>query len=84
MLDEVKGQRIKDVVIQGNTITATRSDDSKVTTTGAEFDRGLISDLRSNNIRFDMNKNVTPGIYVVSIVQKGDPSSKHVIKVVKQ
>lgn len=37
-----------------------------------------------NHVRFDMNRNVTPGIYVVSIVQKGDPSSKHVIKVVKQ
>jgi len=33
---------------------------------------------------FDMGGRVVPGIYVVSIVQKNDPSSRQVIKVVQQ
>lgn len=33
LLDEIKAKRIKDVVIEGTAITATRVDDSKVRTT---------------------------------------------------
>jgi cell division protease FtsH len=54
LLDEVKAQRIKDVLIQGSLITATRSDDSKVTATLTGLDRGLIGDLRDNNVKFDV------------------------------
>jgi cell division protease FtsH len=54
LLDDVKAQAIKDVVIEGSSITATRSDDTKVRTTATMLDRGLIGDLRDNNVRFDV------------------------------
>ena len=41
-----QGQRIKDVVIEGRNITATRTDDTKVRTTATMLDRGLVGDLR--------------------------------------
>src|SRR6476469_2101434 len=54
LLDDVKAHRIKDVVIEGSNITATRTDDSKVRTTASLLDRGLIGDLRENGVRFDI------------------------------
>ncbi len=54
LLDEVKGKRVKDVVIEGSAITATRVDDTKVRTTATILDRGLIGDLRDNGVRFDV------------------------------
>ncbi|QJE02888.1 ATP-dependent metallopeptidase FtsH/Yme1/Tma family protein [Massilia forsythiae] len=54
LLDDVKAKKIKDVVIEGSSITATRQDDSKVRTTATMLDRGLIGDLRDNNVRFDV------------------------------
>ncbi len=54
LLDEVKAKRVKDVVIEGNNITATRIDDTKVRTTATYLDRGLIGDLRENGVRFDV------------------------------
>ena len=54
LLDDVKARRIKDVVIEGSNITATRTDDSKVRATATILDRGLIGDLRENNVRFDV------------------------------
>jgi cell division protease FtsH len=54
LLDEVKARHVKDVVIEGNTITATKDDGSKVRTTSTYLDRGLIGDLRDNNVRFDV------------------------------
>ncbi|OON63442.1 cell division protein FtsH [Massilia sp. KIM] len=54
LLDDVKARRIKDVVIEGSNITATRTDDTKVRATATILDRGLIGDLRENNVRFDV------------------------------
>jgi cell division protease FtsH len=54
LLDDVKAKKIKDVVIEGANITATRTDDSKVRSTATMLDRGLIGDLRDNNVRFDV------------------------------
>ncbi|MGJ7915449.1 ATP-dependent zinc metalloprotease FtsH [Massilia sp. LXY-6] len=54
LLDDVKAKKIKDVVIEGSSITATRQDDTKVRTTATMLDRGLIGDLRDNNVRFDV------------------------------
>jgi cell division protease FtsH len=54
LLDDVKARKIKDVVIEGSSITATRQDDSKVRTTATMLDRGLIGDLRDNNVHFDV------------------------------
>lgn len=62
LLDEVIAKRIKDVVIEGQTITATRVDDSKVRTTSTFLDRGLIRDLRDNGVRFDVKPPEEPGI----------------------
>jgi cell division protease FtsH len=54
LIDEVKSHRIKDVVIEGMVITATRSDDSKVRATATGLDRGLVGDLVANNVHFDV------------------------------
>jgi cell division protease FtsH len=54
LLDDVKAHRIKDVLIEGATITATRTDDTKVRATATGLDRGLIGDLRDNNVHFDV------------------------------
>ncbi|CAH0264071.1 ATP-dependent zinc metalloprotease FtsH [Massilia sp. Bi118] len=54
LLDDVQAKRIKDVVIEGSNITAVRNDDSKVRATATMLDRGLIKDLRDNNVRFDV------------------------------
>lgn len=54
LLDDVKAKKIKDVTIEGSSITATRQDDSKVRTTATMLDRGLIGDLRDNNVHFDV------------------------------
>ena len=48
LLDEIKAKRVKEVLIEGSSITATRIDDSKVRTTSTFLDRGLIGDLRDN------------------------------------
>ncbi|HZX27976.1 MAG TPA: ATP-dependent zinc metalloprotease FtsH [Telluria sp.] len=54
LLDEVKARHIKDLVIEGNVITATKTDDSRVRTTATILDKGLIGDLRDNGVRFDV------------------------------
>ena len=54
LLDEVKARRIKEVLIEGTNITATRADDTKVRATATGLDRGLIGDLRENGVRFDV------------------------------
>jgi cell division protease FtsH len=54
LLDEVKARHIKDVVIEGANITATKFDDTKVRATATGLDRGLIGDLRDNNVHFDI------------------------------
>jgi cell division protease FtsH len=54
LLDDVKARRVKDVVIEGANITATRTDDTKVRTTATGLDRGLIGDLRENGVSFDV------------------------------
>jgi len=54
LLDDVKGKKVKDVVIEGTSITATLTDDSKVRATATMLDRGLIGDLRDNNVHFDV------------------------------
>ncbi|MBC7454227.1 MAG: ATP-dependent metallopeptidase FtsH/Yme1/Tma family protein [Massilia sp.] len=54
LLDDIKGHRLKDVVIEGANITATRTDDSKVRATASSLDKGLVSDLVNNGVRFDI------------------------------
>ncbi|MEO7579918.1 MAG: ATP-dependent metallopeptidase FtsH/Yme1/Tma family protein, partial [Massilia sp.] len=54
LLDDVKARRLKDVVIEGLNITATRNDDTKVRATASLLDRGLVNDLVNNGVRFDI------------------------------
>ena len=54
LLDAVKGHRVKDVVIEGSNITAQLTDDSKVRATATGLDKGLVSDLVSNGVHFDI------------------------------
>jgi cell division protease FtsH len=54
LLDDVKAKKVKDVVIEGTSITATLTDDTHVRATGTMLDRGLIGDLRDNNVHFDV------------------------------
>ena len=62
LLDEVKAKRIKDVVIEGGNITATRVDDSKVRSTATMLDRGLVGDLRENGVHFDIRPPEEPSV----------------------
>ncbi|NMM29411.1 MAG: ATP-dependent metallopeptidase FtsH/Yme1/Tma family protein [Glaciimonas sp.] len=55
-LDEVKAQRIKDVVIEDRSIIATTSDGKKVKTSVTYLDRGLIGDLVNNGVKFDIKQ----------------------------
>jgi cell division protease FtsH len=54
LLDDVKSRRLKDVVIEGQNITAIRADDTKVRATATLLDRGLVSDLVSSGVHFDV------------------------------
>ena len=54
LLDDIKARRLKDVVIEGSNITATRADDSKVRATASGLDKGLVSDLVANGTHFDI------------------------------
>ena len=60
LLDDVKARKIKDVVIEGSSITATRSDDTKVHATATPLDRGLIADLVNNGVHFDVRQPEEP------------------------
>ncbi len=58
-LEQVRNSRIKSAVIQegqggGTEIAAVTTDDTKIRTTATILDRGLISDLLNNNVKFDV------------------------------
>src|SRR4051812_21814787 len=55
-LDEVKAKRIKDATIEDRTIVATTSDGKKIKATVTNLDRGLIGDLISNGVKFDVKQ----------------------------
>jgi len=61
LIDEVKARRIKDVVIEGSSITATKLDDTKVRTTATLLDRGLVGDLIASGVKFDVKPPEEPG-----------------------
>ena len=54
LLDDIKARRLKDVVIEGQNITALRADDTKVRATATGLDKGLVSDLVNNGSHFDI------------------------------
>jgi cell division protease FtsH len=75
-LDEVQARRIKQVTLQempgGSTeIVAVREDGSKVRSTATFLDRGLVGDLRNNNIKFDVKQREEQSILVSLLLSWG-------------
>ncbi len=55
-LDEVKAKHIKDATIEDRVIVATTTDGKKIKAAITYLDRGLIGDLVSNGIKFDVKQ----------------------------
>ena len=55
-LDEVKAKHIKDASIEDRTIVATTQDGKKVKVAITALDRGLVGDLISNGVHFDIRQ----------------------------
>ncbi len=74
-LDEVQSGRIKSVIIQegpgGNEIMATTTDDRKVRTTATYLDRGLIGDLRTAGVKFDVKQREESSLLMTLLVSWG-------------
>ncbi|MBR7070449.1 MAG: ATP-dependent zinc metalloprotease FtsH [Oxalobacter sp.] len=62
-LDGVKSKRIKEVVIEDRTITATTSDGKHVRTGVTYLDRGLVGDLVDNGVEFDVKPPEEPSFW---------------------
>ncbi len=74
-LEEVRGKRIKSVIIQegqgGTEILATTSDDRKVKTTATYLDRGLVGDLIANGVKFDVKAREEGSLLMTLLVSWG-------------
>jgi cell division protease FtsH len=74
-LDEVNARRIKSVTIQegagGTEIQAVTTDDRRVRVTATFLDRGLIGDLRANNIKFDVKPREEPSVLLNILLSWG-------------
>ena len=55
-LDEVKAKHVKDATIEDRSIVATTQDGKKIKTAITYLDRGLIGDLISNGVKFDVKQ----------------------------
>ena len=55
-LDEVKAKHVKDATIEDRSIVATTQDGKKIKTAITYLDRGLIGDLVSNGVKFDVKQ----------------------------
>ena len=74
-LDEVQAQRIKKATIQespnGTEIVAETVDGKRVRTTATYLDRGLVGDLRANNIDFDVRPREEGSLLMTLLVSWG-------------
>jgi cell division protease FtsH len=74
-LEEVRGKRIKSALIQegqgGTEIIAVTNDDRKVRTTATYLDRGLIGDLISNDVKFDVKPREEGSLLMTLLVSWG-------------
>jgi cell division protease FtsH len=74
-LEEVRGKRIKSAVIQegqgGTEIVAITTDDRKVRTTATYLDRGLVGDLISNGVKFDVKPREESSLLMTLLVSWG-------------
>ena len=74
-LEEVRGKRIKSALIQegqgGTEIVAVTNDDRKIRTTATYLDRGLIGDLISNDVKFDVKPREEGSLLMTLLVSWG-------------
>ena len=74
-LEEVRNKRIKSVVIQegpgGTEIQAVTNDDRKVRVTATYLDRGLVGDLISNGVKFDVKAREEGSLLMTLLVSWG-------------
>jgi len=75
-LEEVRGKRIKAVTLQenpggGTEIIAITTDDKRLRSTATFLDRGLVGDLISNNVKFDVKPREEPSILMSILVSWG-------------
>jgi len=59
-LEQVKSREIREVVIEGTRVSAVTNDGKKVSTNTTLLDRGLVSDLIENDIKFDVRNPEAP------------------------
>ncbi len=59
-LDEVKSKHVKDATIEDRSIVATTQDGKKIKTAITYLDRGLIGDLVSNGVKFEVKQPEEP------------------------
>ncbi|OWW22831.1 ATP-dependent zinc metalloprotease FtsH, partial [Noviherbaspirillum denitrificans] len=59
-LEQVKSRHIREVVIEGTRVSAVTNDGKKVSTNTTLLDRGLVSDLIDNDIKFDVRNPEPP------------------------
>ena len=74
-LEEVRGKRIKSVTLQenpggGTEIVATTNDDKRLRSTATYLDRGLVGDLISNNVKFDVRAREEPSILMSILIEE--------------
>ncbi|RYF18550.1 MAG: ATP-dependent metallopeptidase FtsH/Yme1/Tma family protein [Comamonadaceae bacterium] len=74
-LEQVRNNQIKSAVIQegqgGTEIVAVTTDDRKVRTTATYLDRGLVGDLISNNVKFDVKPREEGSLLMTLLVSWG-------------
>jgi cell division protease FtsH len=74
-LEEVRAKRIKSVTLQegggGTEILAITTDDKRVRSTATYLDRGLVGDLISNGVKFDVRPREEPSLLMNLLVSWG-------------
>ena len=74
-LEEVRAKRIKVVTLQegngGTEILAITNDDKRIRSTATYLDRGLVGDLISNGVKFDVKPREEPSILMSILVSWG-------------
>ena len=75
-LEEVRAKRIRSVTLQespggGTEIQAVTTDDKRLRSTATYLDRGLVGDLISNNVKFDVRPREEPSLLMSILVSWG-------------
>ena len=74
-LEEVRAKRIKVVTLQegngGTEILAVTNDDKRIRSTATYLDRGLVGDLISNGVKFDVKPREEPSLLVSLLISWG-------------